>query len=166
MFLWVCILPYATVHNELIIRFNLFLTSEWYCVDEWWRELITFYFFFKLPDTKKITFKGSAVFSVFHVKSCPTLAILWTAAHQVSPILQQLLEFAQIHVHCVCIQPSHPPCFLLPPGLSSFQHQVFSNEPALLQISGKYLLVPCAPFQERDSEPTFWNIPDVKMMYS
>ena len=56
------------------------------------------------------------------------------------PVLHQLLEFTQTHVHCVSdvIQPSHPlsSTFLLPPIPPSIR--VFPNESALLMRWPKY----------------------------
>ena len=49
----------------------------------------------------------------------------WTAAHQASPVLHYLPEFAQTHVHWVsdAIQPSHPLSPPSSPALSISQHQ-------------------------------------------
>ena len=64
----------------------------------------------------------------------------WTTARPSLPVHHQLREFTQTHVHWVgdAIQPSHP---LLSPSPSAFnlsQHQVFSNESALLIRWPKY----------------------------
>ena len=49
------------------------------------------------------------------------------------PVLHQLPELAQIHVHRVsdAIQPSHPLSSLSPPAFNLFQHQGFPNESVL-----------------------------------
>ena len=57
------------------------------------------------------------------------------------PVLHQLLELAQTHVHWVsdAIQPSHPLSPPSPPALNLSQHQVFfSNELALSSRWPKY----------------------------
>ena len=56
----------------------------------------------------------------------------WTAAHQASPVLHHLPEFAQAHVHWVSdvIQPSHP---VSPPSPLALN---FSRHPGLFQWVG------------------------------
>ena len=56
------------------------------------------------------------------------------------PVHHQLPESTQTHVHCVgdAIQPSHPLSSPSPPALNLSQHQVFSNESALVIRWPKY----------------------------
>ena len=56
------------------------------------------------------------------------------------PVLHQLLELAQTHVHWVgdAIQPSHPLLSPSPPALNLSQHRVFSDESALCIRRPKY----------------------------
>ena len=53
-------------------------------------------------------------------KSCPTLCDCMDCSTPGFRVPRHLLEFAQVHVHCIgdAIQPSHPlsPPFLLPPS--------------------------------------------------
>ena len=58
-------------------------------------------------------------------KSCPSLCDPMDCSTPGFPVLHYLLEFAQIHAHCVggAIQPSHPLSPPSPPALSLSQHQ-------------------------------------------
>ena len=73
-------------------------------------------------------------------KSCPTLWDPMDCSMPGLPVLHQLSEFDQTHVHWVgdAIQPSHPllPLILLPSVFPSIR--IFSNESALLIRWPKY----------------------------
>ena len=71
----------------------------------------------------KIIETGSRFSSV--TQSCPTLCDPMDCSTLGFPFHHQLLEFTQIHVHCVGdpIQPSHPLSFPSPPALNLSQHQ-------------------------------------------
>ena len=58
-------------------------------------------------------------------KSCLTLFDPKDCSMLGFPVPHSLVEFAQIHVHCVsdAIQPSHPLSFPSPPALNLSQHQ-------------------------------------------
>ena len=75
-------------------------------------------------------------------KSCPTLCNSMDCSSPGFPILHYLLEFAQIHVHCVsdAIQPFSCP--------QSSQHQVFSNELTLHIRWPKYWSFSISPSNE------------------
>ena len=58
-------------------------------------------------------------------QSCPALCDLMDCSTTGIPVPHDILEFAQVHVHCVgnAVQPSHP---LMPPSPSNLnlsQHQ-------------------------------------------
>ena len=62
---------------------------------------------------------------------CPTLCYPMDCSKPGFPVLHQLLELAQIHVHRVgnAIQPSHPLSSPSPPAFTVFPNiRVFSNE--------------------------------------
>ena len=65
---------------------------------------------------------------------------LWTAAHPGFPVIHQLPELAQTHVHRVgdAIQPSHPLSSPTPPAFNFSQHQIFSSESVLCTRWPKY----------------------------
>ena len=58
-------------------------------------------------------------------QSCPALCDPMDCSTPAFPVIQYLLEFSQIHVHCVndAIQPSHPPLPSSPPAFNVSQHQ-------------------------------------------
>ena len=66
-------------------------------------------------------------------KLCPVLCKLMDYSTPGFPVLHNLLDFAQTHVHWVsdAIQPSHPLFPPSPPALNLFQHQGFSSESSL-----------------------------------
>ena len=59
------------------------------------------------------------------IKSCPTLHDFMDCSTPGFPVRHHLLEFAQVHVHCIreAIQPSHPLLFPSPPAFNFAQHQ-------------------------------------------
>ena len=67
------------------------------------------------------------------VQSCWTLWDPRNCSTPGFPVLHQLPELAQTHVHWVgdVIQPSHPLSSPSPPAFNLSQHQVFSNESVL-----------------------------------
>ena len=71
---------------------------------------------------------------------CPTFCNPIDCSKPGFPILHNLLQFAQVHVHWVsdAIQPSHPLPLTSPPALSLSQHQGLSNELALHITQTKY----------------------------
>ena len=73
-------------------------------------------------------------------KSCPTLYKPMGCSMQGIPVLYQLPEFAQTHVHWLgdAIQPSHPLSPTSPPALNLLSIRVFSNESALCIRWPKY----------------------------
>ena len=80
-----------------------------------------------LPDHKSLHICCCSV-----TQSCPTLCNPMDCSMPGSPVLHQLTELAQTHVHWVCdaIQPSHP--LVSPsPAFNLSQRQGFSSESAL-----------------------------------
>ena len=73
-------------------------------------------------------------------KSCPTLHGPMDCSTPVFPVPQHLVEFAQVHVHCIgdAIQPSHSLSPSSPSVLNLSQHQGFCNEFALCIRWPKY----------------------------
>ena len=73
----------------------------------------------------------------------------WTAAHQASLVLHDLLKLAQTHVHNVCdtIQPSHPLsfsfCLQSFPASGSFPiHQFFASGSQSIGVSASASVLP------------------------
>ena len=112
-------------------------------------------------------------------QSCTTLCNPMDCSMPGFPIHHQLPKLAQTHVHRVgdAIQPSHPLLAPSPPALNLSQHQVFSNESALLIRWPKYwnfpfsispsneysklisfridwFWSPCSPRNSQESSPT------------
>ena len=83
-------------------------------------------------------------------KWCPTHFNPLNYSSPGFPVLHYLVEFAQIHVHCVgdAIQPSHPlpPLLLLPSIFPSIR--VFSNKSALCIRWPKYWSFSISPSDE------------------
>ena len=73
-------------------------------------------------------------------QSCLTLCNPMNRSMPGLPVHHQLSEFTQTHVHWFsdAIQPSHPLSSPSPPALNLSQHQIFSNESALLIRWPKY----------------------------
>ena len=59
------------------------------------------------------------------LQPCPTLCIPMDCSTGGHPVPHHLLEFAQVHVHCIhdVIQPSHPLTPSSPSALNLSQHQ-------------------------------------------
>ena len=74
-------------------------------------------------DSPPVVNKGSQTVLVQSHSHIRLFAIPWTAACQAVP--HHLLEFAQVHVHCIGIatQPSHPLTPSSPSALNPSQHQ-------------------------------------------
>ena len=88
---------------------------------------------------------GWVVFHCTYVSSVQSLSRVWLCdptdcSTPGFPVHHQLPKLAQTHVHWVgdAIQPSYPPSSPSPPALNLSQHQVFSNESALLIRWPKY----------------------------
>ena len=73
-------------------------------------------------------------------QSCLTLCNPMDCSTPGLPVHHQLPEFTQTHTHWVgnAIQPLHPLSSLYPPAFNLSQHQVFSNDSALLITWPKY----------------------------
>ena len=73
-------------------------------------------------------------------QSCPSLCDPMNRSTPGLPVLQQLPEFTQTHVHRVgdAIQPSHPLSSPSPPASNPSQHQSLSNESTLRMKWPKY----------------------------
>jgi len=73
-------------------------------------------------------------------QSCPTLRDSMDCSLLDFPVLHQLIEFAQTHVHWVndAIQPSHPLSSPSPPAFSLSQHLGLCNESVLWSTWPKY----------------------------
>ena len=69
------------------------------------------------------SFMGSCCCSV--AQSCPTLCDPVDCSTSGLPVLHRLLEFAQVHVHCIAdaVQPSHPLMPSSPSARNLSQHQ-------------------------------------------
>jgi len=81
-----------------------------------------------ISQTYKQPYQFSSV-----IQSCPTLCDPMNCSTQGLPVLHQLPESTQTHVHWVggAVQPSHPLSSPSPPALNLPTIRVFSNESAL-----------------------------------
>ena len=106
-----------------------------------------FCFCFSLQTSSLLTFLHfaknwkqvkSVQFSSF-TQSCPTLCDPMNCSIPALPVLHQLLQFTQTHVHLVsdAIQPSHPLLSSSPPAPNPSQHH-FSNKSTLPMRWPKY----------------------------
>ena len=105
-------------------------------------------------------------------QSCPTLCGPMDCNMPGLPVPHHLLEFAQVHVHCIsdAIPPSHPLTPSSPPALNLSQHQglfqwVISSHQMtkILELqhqSCQLVWTPCSPrdFQESSPAPQFEGI--------
>ena len=99
----------------------------------------------------------SVQFSSF-TQSCPTLCNPMNCSIPGLPVLHQLLQFTQTHVHLVsdAIQPSHPLLSSSPPAPNPSQHH-FSNESTLRMRWPKYwsFSLSISPFNEHPGLVSF-----------
>ena len=72
-----------------------------------------------------LEWKGFQNFCCSVSQSCPALCDLMDCSTTGIPVPHDILEFAQVHVHCVgnAVQPSHPLMLYSPSALSLSQHQ-------------------------------------------
>ena len=91
---------------------------------------------------------GHAAFSpglriVVVVQSCSVMAFCIPMDYSTPglPVPHHLLEFAQVHVHCISdvIQPSHPLTPSFPSALNLSQHQVLFQQVGCLHLSAEAL---------------------------
>ena len=104
----------------------------------WRRKSKRFFLGYRRPSQQKYLLYLVRFSSV--TQSCLTLCDPMNCSTPGLPVHHQLPEFTQTHVHRVgdAIQPSHPLSSLSPPALNLSQHQIFSNESALLIRWTKY----------------------------
>ena len=115
-----CHYKWAKVHWEVKIQMSPKKQGDLGKQDR----LFFFFFFFLLPSCLPFNYFFLCLFSSLTL-SCPTLCDPMDCSMPGFPVLHQLPELSQMHVHQVsdAIQPSHPLSSPSPPALNLSQHQ-------------------------------------------